>query len=131
MAPNTTSIDQQLQDLKNDPDALDQSLALTRIVISMLKSKQKEDLWLRILLAVSLLCNVAIAGMFLAYESQFTTNTTTETVTVEQDTGEGQGNNVYQAGESATYVQEGVNNDGETNGNSYQNNPDSHQNQEQ
>ena len=33
--------------------------------------------------------------------------TTTTTTTVEQDTGEGSGNNVYQAGEDSTYTQNG------------------------
>lgn len=36
-----------------------------------------------------------------------TTTTTETTTTVEQDTGEGSGNNVFQAGENSTYTQNG------------------------
>lgn len=36
-----------------------------------------------------------------------TTTTTETTTTVEQDTGEGSGNNVFQAGESSSYTQNG------------------------
>lgn len=82
---------------------LEQSLALNQITLSLLESKKRSDLWIKIILLVSILSNIIIAGMFLAYESQFTT-TTTETV-VTQDTGEGEGNNVYQAGEYAQYQQ--------------------------
>lgn len=55
---------------------------------------------------------LVIVFSFLKFESQFEyeTTETTET-TVYQDTGEGSGNNVYQAGEHATY-----NEGGETNG---------------
>lgn len=98
-----------------DEDALDQSVALNKIAMEMLKSKRREDFWLRIILLVSLCVNLLIVGLFLLYESQFTTTETTVTTTVEQDTGEGEGNNVYQAGENAQYIQgNGVLTDGET-----------------
>ena len=98
-----------------DGDALDQSVALNKIAMEMLKSKRREDFWLRIILLVSLCVNLLIVGLFLLYESQFTTTETTVTTTVEQDTGEGEGNNVYQAGENAQYIQgNGVLTDGET-----------------
>lgn len=35
------------------------------------------------------------------------TTTTTETTTIEQDTGEGSGNNVFQSGENSSYTQNG------------------------
>lgn len=96
-------------------DTLDQSVALNKIAMEMLKSKRREDFWLRIILLVSLCVNLLIVGLFLLYESQFTTTETTVTTTVEQDTGEGEGNNVYQAGENAQYIQgNGVLTDGET-----------------
>lgn len=114
------SINDQLRDLKKDPDALDQSIGLNRILLTLIDGQKKTQKWLCILLIISLLCNVAICTIFVAYESQFTT--TTETITITQDTGEGEGNNVYQSGESAQYVQgnsEEVTADGETDNNYY------------
>lgn len=86
-------------------DALDQSIALNKIALTMLESKRREDLWIRIILLVSILVNVVIAVIFISYESQFTTEKTVTTTWVEQDTGEGDGNNIYQAGESARYFE--------------------------
>lgn len=93
----------ELDSLQEDNNALDQSIALNRIVMTMLESKRREDFWLRIILIISILVNVAVAGIFIWYESQWEYTTTTTTVT--QDTGEGSGNNVYQAGENAEYIQ--------------------------
>lgn len=101
-----------------EKEALDQSMALNRIVLNMLESKRKEDFWLRIILIISILSNILISCIFVGYESQFTTEKTVTTTTVTQDTGEGEGNNVYQSGEHANYVQgntEEVTPDGETN----------------
>lgn len=117
------SINDQLRDLKKDPDALDQSIGLNRILLTLIDGQKKTQKWLCILLVLSILCNVAICTIFVAYESQFTT--TTETITITQDTGEGEGNNVYQSGESAQYVQgnsEEVTTDGETDNNYYSDN---------
>lgn len=97
------SINDQLRDLKKDPDALDQSIGLNRILLTLIDGQKKTQKWLCILLVVSLLCNVAICTIFVAYESQFAT--TTETITITQDTGEGEGNNVYQSGSDAQYIQ--------------------------
>lgn len=118
MKPDTSI--QQLDTLRKEKDALDQSVALNRIVMTMLESKRREDFWLRIILIISLLANIAIAGIFTWYESGWTTTATTTTVT--QDTGEGSGNNVYQAGENANYIQgnsEEVIPNGETNSDNY------------
>ena len=113
----------ELESLRESDDALDQSIALNRIVMTMLESKRREDTWLRILLIISLLVNVVISCIFIAYESQFTTTTTTEEITIEQDTGEGSGNNVYQGGEYAQYIQgEGVTPNGEANSANSENN---------
>ena len=117
MKPDTPI--QQLDALRKEEDALDQSVALNRIVMTMLESKRREDFWLRIILIISLLVNIAIAGIFTWYESGWTTTTTTVT----QDTGEGSGNNVYQFGKNASYTQgdsEEVKPDGQANDN-YQN----------
>lgn len=113
-----------LNELK-EKEALDQSIALNRIVLNMLESKRKEDLWLRIVLIISILANIAISCIFIGYESQFTTEKTITTTTVSQDTGEGEGNNVYQSGEHANYVQgntEEVTPYGETNDYNYNHN---------
>lgn len=118
MKPDTSI--QQLDALRKEKDALDQSVALNRIVMTMLESKRREDFWLRIILIISLLANIAIAGIFTWYESGWTTTATTTTVT--QDTGEGSGNNVYQAVENADYIQgnsEEVTPNGETNSDNY------------
>ena len=113
----------ELESLRESEDALDQSIALNRIVMTMLESKRSEDAWLRILLIISLLVNVVISCIFIAYESQFTTTTTTEEITIEQDTEEGSGNNVYQGGEYAQYIQgEGVTPNGEANSANSENN---------
>ena len=112
-----------LNELK-EKEALDQSVALNRIVLNMLESKRKEDFWLRIVLIISILANIAISCIFIDYESQFTTEKTI-TTTVTQDTGEGEGNNVYQSGEHANYVQgntEEVTPYGETNDQNNHNN---------
>lgn len=83
-----------LETLRKEEDALDQSVALNHIVMTMLESKRREDFWLRVILIISILANVIIAAIFVQYEKGMTT---TETITtVEQDTGEGSGNNVYQ-----------------------------------
>lgn len=87
-----------------EKEELDQSVALNRIVLNMLESKRKEDFWLRIVLIISILTNIVISCIFIGCESQFTTEKTI-TTTVTQDTGEGEGNNVYQSGEHANYVQ--------------------------
>lgn len=110
-----------LSSLKTEEDALDQSIALNRIVMAMLDAKRREDFWLRIILIVSILANVLIAVIFTSYESQWTTTTTTVT----QDTEDGSGNNVYQAGENANYIQgnsEEVTPNGEAN--NHYSNPD-------
>lgn len=121
MKPDTPI--KELDALRKEEDALDQSVALNRIVMTMLESKRREDFWLRIILIISLLVNIVIAGIFVVYESQWQyTETTTTTVT--QDTGEGSGNNVYQAGENANYTQgnsEEVTSNGETNSDNHQN----------
>ena len=59
----------ELETMRVEKDALDQSLALNRIVMTMLESKKREDFWLRIILIISILANIAIAGIFTLYES--------------------------------------------------------------
>ena len=113
-------INDELRELKKNPDALEQSVGLNRILLTLIDGLKKTQRWLCILLIISILCNVIICAIFVAYESQFTT--TTETITIEQDSGDGTGNNVYQSGENAQYVQEGVTEDGEADDNYYSDN---------
>lgn len=94
-----------LKQLREEGGALDQSLALNKITMKLLHDRAADCKRLWIALVVSILVNLALVGSFLWYESQWN-YTTTETTTVTQDTGEGTGNNVYQAGENATYHQE-------------------------
>ena len=77
--------------------------ALNKITMKLLEEKAKEAKRLWVALIVSILVNAFLVTAFLYYESQFTTTVETVTTTVTQDTGEGQGNNIYQSGESATY----------------------------
>lgn len=94
-----------LNTIRDEKDALDQSIALNRIVMSLLHGQKEANKRLFIALVISLLVNAFTVAGFLWYESQWEYATTTETVTIEQDTGEGTGNNVYQAGENALYTQ--------------------------
>lgn len=96
-------LNEQLRQLREGSDALDQSLGLNRILLTLIDNQRRTHKWICILLVISLLCNIAICCIFVAYESQFTT--TTETITITQDTGEGEGNNVYQSGSDAQYIQ--------------------------
>lgn len=93
-----------LKQLREEDGALDQSIALNKITMKLLHDRAADCKRLWIALVISILVNLALVGSFLWYESQWE-YTTTETTTVTQDTGEGTGNNVYQAGENATYHQ--------------------------
>ena len=93
-----------LDALKSEEGALDQSIALNKITMKLLHDRAADCKRLWIALVISILVNLALVASFLWYESKW--NYTTETTTVTQDTGEGTGNNIYQAGENATYHQE-------------------------
>lgn len=91
-----------VNEIRSEEDALDQSMALTKIVMNLLKTKAKESKRIWVALILSLLLNVCTVAGFLWYASGVET-TETVTTTVEQDTGEGTGNNIYQSGEQAHY----------------------------
>lgn len=93
-----------LNQLREETGALDQSIALNKITMKLLHDRAADCKRLWIALVISILVNLALVGGFLWYESEWAY--TTETTTITQDTGEGTGNNVYQAGENATYKQE-------------------------
>lgn len=88
-------------EIKNEEDALDQSVALNKIVMQLLKTRAQECKRLWVALVISILVNLAIVGGFLWYESQWEyTTTTTE---VEQDSGE-DGLNMLQVGDNSRMV---------------------------
>lgn len=104
MKKNKPNLQAELDLLKGE-DALDQSIALNRIVMTLLEQNKRRDRIISILLAISIIINALIVGGFLWYESQWETTATTTTTTITQDSGKGDGNNVYQSGSSAKYVQ--------------------------
>lgn len=84
-----------LKQIKDNDNALDQSLALNKIVMEMLKGQKESNKRLFIALIVSILLNACIVAGFLYYESQFTytDQVTTTTITQEAD-GDSNINNV-------------------------------------
>lgn len=67
-----------------EDDALDQSMALNRIVMALLQHQKESNKRLFIALVISLLINLFTVGGFLWYESQWE-YTTTETITTTQE----------------------------------------------
>lgn len=99
---NTENETDVLGQIREEEDALDQSVALNKIVMQLLKTRAQECKRLWIALIISILMNLLIVGGFLWYESQweYTTTTTTE---VEQDSGE-DGLNMLQVGDNSRMV---------------------------
>lgn len=99
---NNEQVAEQISEIREQEDALDQSIALNRIVMNLLKTKAQENKRLWIALVISILVNLAIVGGFLWYESQweYFTETTTE---VTQDTTE-EGSNLLQFGDGSRMV---------------------------
>lgn len=116
--------------LKDEDNPLNQSLALNKIVMDLLKERKKQMQHDKIafvivcVVFVFTLCGVLVSNYierqdllqqlentridFMEYmdslEFQSTTTESTET-TVEQQSDEGGGNNIFQAGENATYME--------------------------
>lgn len=107
-----------VEKIKSEGDALDQSIALNKITMKLLEKKHKEDILTKVILLVSILVNLIIVGIFVAYESQFvvvpgntetvTTSTTTTTTTQDVDGESAQINNVQgnQYKDNATHNEE-------------------------
>ena len=95
----TENITEALGKIKEEENALDQSVALNKIVMQLLKTKAQENKRLWIALVISLLVNLLIVGGFLWYESQweYTTTTTTEVMQESEDTG----SNLLQVGDNS------------------------------
>lgn len=99
----TENVTDVLGQIKEEENALDQSVALNKIVMQLLKTRAQECKRLWIALIVSILINLLIVGGFLWYESQWEYTTTTTNTEVEQDSVE-DGLNMLQVGDNSRMV---------------------------
>ena len=60
-----------IEEMDNEGEALNQSLALNKVIINLLKQQRETNKRMFIALIVSILVNLAIVGGFLWYESQW------------------------------------------------------------
>lgn len=60
-----------IEEMENEGEALNQSLALNKVIINLLKQQRETNKRMFIALIVSILVNLAIVGGFLRYESQW------------------------------------------------------------
>lgn len=60
-----------IEEMGNEGEALNQSLALNKVIINLLKQQRETNKRMFIALIVSILVNLAIVGGFLWYESQW------------------------------------------------------------
>lgn len=58
-----------IEEMENEGEALNQSLALNKVIINLLKQQRETNKRMFIALIVSILVNLAIVGGFLWYES--------------------------------------------------------------
>lgn len=92
-------ISKELDSLK-DSDAFDQSIALNKIVMQLLKTRAQECKRLWIALIISIIINLATIIGFLWYESQWEYTTTTTSTEISQDS-EDNGLNLLQVGDNS------------------------------
>lgn len=85
--------------IKEEDNALDQSVALNRIVVQLLKTKAQENKRLWVAMIISILVNLCTIAGFLWYESQweYTTTTTTDVTQESEDAG----SNILQLGDDS------------------------------
>lgn len=86
--------------IRDEKDALDQSVALNRIVMQLLETRAQECKRLWVALIVSILVNLAIVAGFLWYESQWEYSTTTTSTEIQQEA-EDDGLNLLQVGDNS------------------------------
>lgn len=86
---------------------IDDYKAFNQITLDLLEQKKKEHFRLWIIILALVVVNLIEFGIFIWYESHTEVVETTTTTTIEQDTGSGEGNNIYQSGEKATYNEKG------------------------
>lgn len=60
-----------IEEMENEGEALNQSIALNKVIINLLKQQRETNKRMFIALIVSILVNLAIVGGFLWYESQW------------------------------------------------------------
>lgn len=60
-----------IEEMENEGEVLNQSLALNKVIINLLKQQRETNKRMFIALIVSILVNLAIVGGFLWYESQW------------------------------------------------------------
>ena len=60
-----------IEEMENEEEALNQSLALNKVIINLLKQQRETNKRMFITLIVSILVNLSIVGGFLWYESQW------------------------------------------------------------
>lgn len=72
-----------IEEMENEGEALNQSLALNKVIINLLKQQRETNKRMFIALIVSILVNLAIVGGFLWYESQWEYTETQENVKVQ------------------------------------------------
>ena len=97
-----------LGEVRDEKDALDQSIALNRIVMTMLQHQKESNKRMFIALIISLIINACIVAGFLYYESLWEYETTTTTVTQEVE-GEGSDINNVQGNQ---YMDNATHNEG-------------------
>ena len=96
---STEKVEKELDSIREEEDALDQSVALNRIVLELLKTKAQETKRLWIALILSIFINLFIVAGFLWYESQW--EYTTETVTEVSQESDEDGMNLLQIGDDS------------------------------
>lgn len=82
-----------IEEMENEEEALNQSLALNKVIINLLKQQRETNKRMFIALIVSILVNLAIVGGFLWYESQWE-YTETKEITQEVSSNDSDINNV-------------------------------------
>lgn len=82
-----------IEEMENEEEALNQSLALNKVIINLLKQQRETNKRMFIALIVSILVNLAIVGGFLWYESQWE-YTETKEITQEVSGNDSDMNNV-------------------------------------
>lgn len=82
-----------IEEMENEEEALNQSLALNKVIINLLKQQRETNKRMFIALIVSILVNLAIVGGFLWYESQWE-YTETKEITQEVSGNDSDSNNV-------------------------------------
>lgn len=98
-----------VETLRSEEDALDQSLALVRVSISLIQTLKETNKRMFIALILSILVNLGLVCGFLYYESKWEyTTTTTTTQEVEGDSAEINNVDGNQYKDNAVHNQGGV-----------------------